>query len=129
VPGPPVDAMIALSIVFVAAEVVRGLQGRPGITARAPWVVAFSFGLLHGFGFAGALAEVGLPQKAIPVALLMFNVGVEVGQLIFVAVALAAGALLARLPIARRPWVGYAVPYAIGAVAMFWVIERIGAFA
>jgi hydrogenase/urease accessory protein HupE len=129
VPGPPVEAMIALSIVFVAAEVVRGLQGRAGITARAPWVVAFSFGLLHGFGFAGALAEVGLPQKAIPVALLMFNVGVELGQLIFVAVALAAGALLARLPIARRPWVGYAIPYAIGAVAMVWVIERIGAFA
>ena len=100
VPGPPVEAMIALSIVFVAAEVVHGLQGRPGITARAPWVVAFSFGLLHGFGFAGALAEVGLPQKAIPVALLMFNVGVEIGQLIFVAAALAVGALIARLPAA-----------------------------
>ena len=70
VPGPPVEAMIALSIVFVAAEVVHGLRGRPGLTARAPWVVAFSFGLLHGFGFAGALAEVGLPQTAIPVALL-----------------------------------------------------------
>ena len=81
VPGPPVEAMIALSIVFVAAEVVHGLRGKPGLTARAPWVVAFSFGLLHGFGFAGALAEVGLPQKAIPVALLMFNVGVEIGQL------------------------------------------------
>ena len=79
VPGPPVEAMIALSIVFVAAEVVHGLRGKPGLTARAPWVVAFSFGLLHGFGFAGALAEVGLPQKAIPVALLMFNVGVEIG--------------------------------------------------
>ena len=129
VPGPPVEAMIALSIVFVAAEVVHGLQGRPGITARAPWVVAFSFGLLHGFGFAGALAEVGLPQKAIPVALLMFNVGVEIGQLIFVAAALAVGALLARLPLPRRPWMDYAVPYAIGAVATFWVIERIAAFA
>ena len=84
VPGPPVEAIIALSIVFVAAEAVHGLQGRPGLTARAAWVVAFSFGLLHGFGFAGALAEVGLPQKAIPVALLMFNVGVEIGQLLFV---------------------------------------------
>jgi hydrogenase/urease accessory protein HupE len=129
VPGPPVEAVIALSIVFVATEVVRGLQGRPGITARAPWVVAFSFGLLHGFGFAGALAEVGLPQKAIPVALLMFNVGVEIGQLIFVAVTLAVGALLAPFPLLRRPWMQYAAPYAIGAVAMFWVIERIGAFA
>ena len=85
VPGPPVEAMIALSIVFVAAEIIRGLRGKPGLTARAPWIVAFSFGLLHGFGFAGALAEVGLPQKAIPVALLTFNVGVELGQLIFVA--------------------------------------------
>jgi hypothetical protein len=119
--------MIALSIVFVAAEIVRGLRGRPGLAARAPWVVAFAFGLLHGLGFAGALAEVGLPQKAIPVALLMFNVGVEIGQLIFVAAALATGVLLARLP--RRPWMDYAVPYAIGTVAMFWVIERVGAFA
>jgi hypothetical protein len=129
VPGPPVEAMIALSIVFVAAEVVHGLQGRPGLTARAPWVVAFSFGLLHGFGFAGALAEVGLPQKAIPVALLMFNVGVEIGQLIFVGFALAAGALIARLPVTRPAWTNYALPYAIGAVAMFWVIERVAAFA
>jgi hydrogenase/urease accessory protein HupE len=129
VPGPPVEAIIALSIVFVAAEVVHGLQGRPGLTARAPWVVAFSFGLLHGFGFAGALAEVGLPQKAIPVALLMFNVGVEIGQLIFVAAALAAGAMIARLPVARPAWTNYALPYVIGTVAMFWVIERVAAFA
>ena len=128
VPGPPVEAMIALSIVFVASEVVHGLQGRPGITARAPWIVAFSFGLLHGFGFAGALAEVGLPQKAIPLALFTFNVGVEIGQLMFVLLALAARALLARLPLPRRPWMDYAIPYAIGAVAMFWVIERVGSF-
>jgi hydrogenase/urease accessory protein HupE len=129
VPGPPVEAMIALSIVFVAAEIVHGLQGRPGLTARAPWVVAFTFGLLHGFGFAGALAEVGLPQKAIPVALLMFNVGVEIGQLVFVATALAAGALVARVSLPRRRWVPYALPYAIGTIAMYWVIERIGSFA
>ena len=102
VPGPPVEAMIALSIVFVAAEIVRGLQGKPGLTARAPWIVAFSFGLLHGFGFAGALAEVGLPQKAIPVALLTFNVGVELGQLIFVALVVAVRALLARVPAKAR---------------------------
>jgi hypothetical protein len=128
VPGPPVEAMIALSIVFVAAEVIHGIRGRPGLTARAPWVVAFSFGLLHGFGFAGALAEVGLPQTAIPVALLMFNVGVEVGQLLFVAAALALRELLARLPVARPAWTPYLVPYAIGSIAMFWVVERIGAF-
>jgi len=128
VPGPPVEAMIALSIVFVAAEIVHGLRGQPGLAARAPWLVAFSFGLLHGFGFAGALAEVGLPQKAIPIALLMFNVGVEIGQLIFVACALAVRALLMRAPVVRRAWMPYAAPYAIGVVAMFWVIERVGAF-
>ena len=128
VPGPPVEAMIALSIVFVAAEVVHGLRGKPGLTARAPWIVAFSFGLLHGFGFAGALAEVGLPQTAIPVALLMFNVGVEVGQLLFVAAVLVMRALVVRLPIPRPAWTPYLVPYAIGSVAMFWVVERVGAF-
>jgi hydrogenase/urease accessory protein HupE len=128
VPGPPVEAIIALSIVFVAAEVVHGLRGKPGLTARAPWLVAFTFGLLHGFGFAGALAEVGLPGKAIPVALLMFNVGVELGQILFVAVAIAAGTLIARLPVRRHAWMPYAAPYAIGSVAMFWVVERVGAF-
>lgn len=128
VPGPPVEAMIALSIVFVAAEVVHGLRGKPGLTARSPWVVAFTFGLLHGFGFAGALAEVGLPQKAIPVALLMFNIGVEIGQLIFVAFVLIIGAGLKRLAWSPARWVEYVPPYAIGTIAMFWVIERIGAF-
>lgn len=128
VPGPPVEATIALSIVFVAAEVVHGLRGRPGLTARAPWIVAFGFGLLHGFGFAGALAEVGLPQTAIPLALLMFNVGVEVGQLVFVVAVLLLCRLL-DLAIAHRPaWVSYLLPYAIGTVAMFWVIERVSAF-
>jgi hydrogenase/urease accessory protein HupE len=129
VPGPPVEAIIALSIVFVAAEVVRRLDGAPaGLTARAPWIVAFSFGLLHGFGFAGALAEIGLPQKAIPVALLMFNVGVELGQLIFVAVLLSLATVVRRLPTPVPPWLERAIPYTIGSVAMFWVIERVGGF-
>jgi hydrogenase/urease accessory protein HupE len=128
IPGPPVEAMIALSIVFVAAEIVRGLRGKPGLTARAPWVVAFSFGLLHGLGFAGALAEVGLPQKAIPMALLMFNVGVEAGQILFVACLLGAATLLRRIPLQYPAWVRVLPAYAIGAIAMFWVIERIGAF-
>src|ERR1700733_433615 len=88
VPGPPVEATIALSIMLVSVEILNARNGRPSLTARLPWLVAFSFGLLHGFGFAGALAEVGLPQHAIPVALLFFNVGVEVGQLIFVAAVL-----------------------------------------
>jgi hydrogenase/urease accessory protein HupE len=128
VPGPPVEAMIALSIVFVAAELVRGVRGKPGLTARAPWIVAFSFGLLHGFGFAGALAEVGLPQKAVPLALLTFNVGVELGQLLFVAFAFAARAALRRLPVAQQGWMTYATPYAIGGIAMYWVIERVADF-
>ena len=128
VSGPPVEAMIALSIVFVASEIVHGLRGKHGLTARAPWIVAFSFGLLHGFGFAGALAQVGLPQKAVPLALLTFNVGVEVGQLMFVAFALGVGTALARLPAPKQAWMSFATPYAIGCVAMFWVIERVAAF-
>ena len=89
VPGPPVEATIALSIMLVAAEIVNARRGHPSLTARWPWLVAFAFGLLHGFGFAGALREVGLPQHAIPLALLFFNLGVEVGQLAFVALVMA----------------------------------------
>jgi hydrogenase/urease accessory protein HupE len=128
VPGPPVEATIALSIVFVAAEVVRGMRGQPGLTARAPWVVAGSFGLLHGLGFAGALAEVGLPQHAIPLALLVFNVGVELGQLAFIAVVLAAGGVLARLRVRWPRFAPYVPAYAIGSLATVWLIERVGAF-
>jgi hydrogenase/urease accessory protein HupE len=129
VPQAPVEAAIALSIVFVAAEIVHGLQGRPGLTARAPWVVAFVFGLLHGLGFAGALAEVGLPARAIPLALLFFNVGVELGQIVFVAAVWAIVALVERAAVPRPAWVRAAPSYAIGAVSMFWVIERVLAFA
>ena len=126
VPGAPVEAVIALSIVFVAAEIVHGHQGREGVTARAPWIVAFVFGLLHGFGFAGALHEVGLPGHAIPTALFLFNVGVEVGQLLFVAAVLVLVALAGR-PLASVPrWATVVPAYAIGAVAMFWTLQRIG---
>lgn len=128
VPGPPVEAIIALSIVFVAAEVVQGLQGKAGITAHAPWIVAFSFGLLHGLGFAGALAEVGLPQGAIPLALLTFNVGVEVGQLIFVAAVLSLLIVADRLTTRRPAWAESAVAYSIGTIAAFWTIERVTGF-
>jgi hydrogenase/urease accessory protein HupE len=128
VPGPPVEAIIALSIVFVASEVVHAHQGRTGLTERAPWIVAFSFGLLHGFGFAGALAEVGLPQTAIPIALLTFNVGVEVGQLIFVASVLAIRVVGARLVQGNTDWLPTAAAYGIGAVAAFWTIERVVSF-
>jgi hydrogenase/urease accessory protein HupE len=131
-PGPPVEAVIALSIVFVAGEIVHARQGRPGLTQRRPWVVAFSFGLLHGLGFAGALAEVGLPPLSIPMALLFFNVGVEIGQLIFIAVVLGVIAIAHR--IARRlkfdapSWWWRVPPYAIGGVAAFWVVQRVAAF-
>jgi hypothetical protein len=128
VPQAPVEAVIALSIVFVAAEIIRACNGREGLTARAPWIVAFAFGLLHGFGFAGALSEVGLPQGQIPVALLFFNLGVEAGQLLFIAAVLNVMALVRLL---RRPlprWVEWAPAYAIGSVAMFWVIQRLAQF-
>ena len=128
VPGPPVEALIALSIVFVAGEVIHGRRGNPGLTQRAPWLVAFSFGLLHGFGFAGALAEIGLPQAAIPVALLSFNVGVELGQLLFVAAMWMLRRLLLRGAIARSNWAPLAAAYGIGSVAAFWTIERIASF-
>ena len=128
VPSPPVEASIALSIVFVAAEIVRGRQGRAGLTGRAPWVVAFTFGLLHGLGFAGALSEVGLPQNAIPLALLFFNVGVEIGQLMFISAILAVSFAVSRVPFRNPVWGWRVLPYAIGSVAMFWVIQRTGLF-
>jgi hydrogenase/urease accessory protein HupE len=128
VPPPPIEAAIALSIAFMAAEIIRAREGNAGIAARAPWVVAFAFGLLHGFGFAGALSEVGLPAGHIPLALLFFNVGVEIGQLLFVAIVLALAALfrLARRPLPR--WAALAPPYLIGTLAMFWVIQRVSVF-
>ena len=132
VPGPPVEASIALSIVFIASEIVHTRQGRASVTQRYPWIVAFTFGLLHGFGFAGALAEVGLPQSSIPIALLFFNVGVEIGQLLFVGAVL--GAIVAawrvkeRLHVLPPAWLRHIPPYAIGGLASFWLIERIAAF-
>ncbi len=128
VPPAPVEAVIALSILFLATEIVHGRRGRPGLTERAPWVVAFTFGLLHGFGFAGALSEVGLPDSAIPVALLLFNVGVEVGQLLFVFAVLILALVWKKLPLATPRW-AWAVPtYAIGTLAAFWTVERILSF-
>ena len=125
IPQRPVEAVIALSIVFVAAEILHGMAGRPGITARQPRLVAFTFGLLDGLGFAGALGDIGLPTQAIPLALLCFNVGVELGQLAFIAAVLAVGALLRRLRVAWPPWSWYVPPYAIGGVAAYWTIARL----
>lgn len=129
VPGPPVEAIIALSIVFVAAEILHRQEGRTSLAVRKPWLVAFSFGLLHGLGFAGALAEVGLPQNSIPLALLFFNVGVEIGQLLFVAALLAAAALVRRVTVPPDPrWAAVLPAYAIGGIASYWVFERVAAF-
>jgi hydrogenase/urease accessory protein HupE len=128
VPGPPVEAVIALSILFLASELVKVNRGLPSLTARYPWIVAFTFGLLHGFGFAGALADVGLPQHEVPLALLMFNVGVELGQLLFIAVIL----LIVRLSKWMRSewpaWIRQVPAYGIGGIAALWLIERVAGF-
>ena len=126
-PGPPVEAVIALSIVFLALEIIKLKRGQPTLTSRKPWLVAFTFGLLHGFGFAGALTEIGLPQTEIPLALAFFNIGVEIGQIIFVIVAIGVIRLLAMYknwsPVLKQ------VPaYTIGSIASFWTIERIISF-
>ncbi len=131
VPGPPVEATIALSILLLACEIVRLRRGQGSLTARWPWVVAFSFGLLHGFGFAGALTEIGLPQGDIPLALFSFNVGVEVGQLIFIGTVLGLLACAKRIdfpPIIEHHALSVAT-YAIGTMAAFWFIERLAGFA
>ena len=131
VPGPPVEASIALSILLLAHEIVRSQRGEAGLTARWPWLVAFSFGLLHGFGFAGALAEIGLPQGDIPLALFSFNIGVEIGQLMFVGLVLGALAGARRIhpaAVFERHALRVAI-YAIGSVAAFWFIERLAGFA
>ena len=125
----PVEAVIALSILFLATEIIHNRQGRPGMAKRFPWLVAFIFGLLHGFGFAGALAEIGLPEQSIPLALLFFNVGVELGQLLFVAAVVAAGWILRKL-IAEKTLQGseVAASYLIGSLSAYWVIERTYSF-
>ncbi|MNK90209.1 HupE / UreJ protein [compost metagenome] len=129
-PGPPVEATIALSILLLAVEIARKNRDETSFTLQWPWVVAFCFGLLHGFGFAGALAQIGLPQRDLPLALFTFNVGVEIGQLMFVAVVLSLRALLlrCRLP---RPAVLYARPiasYGLGTLAALWFFERVSSF-
>ena len=128
VPGPPVEAVIALSILFLASELVKVNRGEQSLTANYPWLVAFTFGLLHGFGFAGALSNVGLPQNEIPLALLMFNVGVELGQLLFVTAILALVVVLQRVCTNWPAWIRQAPAYGIGGVAAFWFIERVSGF-
>jgi hydrogenase/urease accessory protein HupE len=128
VPPGPTEAVIALSIVFLAVEIVHSRQGKFSVAQRYPWAVAMIFGLFHGLGFAGALSEVGLPQHEIPLALLMFNVGVELGQIAFVFVVLGFLAMF-RFACDMFPTISpigrlQLVPYIIGSVAAYWTIER-----
>jgi hypothetical protein len=123
-PVAPLNAAIALSILFLGPEVVRFRSGGTSLTIRHPWVVAFAFGLLHGFGFASGLATIGLPHGEIPAALLFFNLGVEAGQLGFVALVLAVTRSFRALEI-RWPQAVELIPgYAVGSLGAFWTIQR-----
>ena len=126
VPQRAVEAIIALSILFLARELLVYDRNNPSLSARSPWLVAAAFGLLHGFGFAGALSEIGLPQNDIPLALLMFNVGVEIGQLIFVAIILTTGWAIRKIPLPKFAYT--AMVYTIGSVAGLWMIERLSGY-
>jgi hydrogenase/urease accessory protein HupE len=126
VPTAPIEVAIAATILALALELARGepAPGKEGALRRRPWAVAFTFGLLHGFGFAGALAEVGLPQEEIPVALFSFNLGIELGQLAFVALVLVLRRALAPA-LSRAPaWIVRAPVTAIGALAVYWCLDR-----
>lgn len=127
-PQKPVEAAIALSIAFVATELAKMRPGQLRTSERYPWIVAFAFGLLHGFGFAGALKETGLPQTDVPVALLTFNLGVEAGQLLFVAAVLFAFRVIRAVvdvPISPARLIA---AYLIGTVSMIWLLTRLAAF-
>jgi HupE / UreJ protein len=125
VPEAPLNACIALSIVFVGVEIVKQQRGEIGLTARYPWAVAFSFGLVHGIGFASALAGLGLERRLLPAALLFFNVGVEIGQITFVLLVLALIWAHRRLGAALPRWGDQLPAYAIGSVSMFWFLGRL----
>jgi hypothetical protein len=125
VPEAPLNACIALSIVFVGIEIIKQQRGEIGLTARYPWAIAFSFGLVHGIGFAGALAGLGLERRLLPAALLFFNVGVEIGQIAFVLLVLALIWAHRRLGAALPRWGDQLPAYAIGSVSMFWFLGRL----
>ena len=127
-PQAPTEAVISLSIMFLAVEVVRKYAGELTLSERYPWFVAFTFGLVHGLGFAGALSEIGVPQNEVPLTLLMFNVGVETGQVIFVVAVSLLLAGLHRLNGRTAMKIAQAAPYAIGGVAAFWTIDRVISF-
>jgi HupE/UreJ protein len=130
VPGRPVEACIALSILLLASEILRRQRGEPSLTATWPWAVAFLFGLLHGLGFASALIDIGLPQGDVPLALLAFNIGVEVGQLAFIAAVLGVMQLAKqfRIPDIVESRLRTVTAYGVGVVAAFWFVERLAGF-
>lgn len=124
-PTPPIEALIALSIVFLAREILRGQQGIKTLTHSKPWLAAFGFGLIHGFGFAAALGELGLATRDIPLALLFFNLGVEAGQLGFVCALLVLAGLFKKY---KQEWAKPAevsIAYGLGGIALFWFAERL----
>lgn len=125
VPELFVNALIALSIVFIGVEVLHARAGRSTVTLRHPWAVSFGFGLLHGFGFANALIELGLPQDAVPLALLAFNLGVEVGQIAFVLGVLAMAWAYRVMQVHWPDWSRTVPAYAIGGLAAFWFLDRV----
>lgn len=125
VPGPPLSAAIALSILFLGPEILRARAGGTSLTLRQPWMVAFCFGLLHGFGFAGGLTAMGLPHSEIPLALLLFNVGVEIGQLGFVFLILALGRSFRLMEIRWPRPVALLPAYTVGTLGAFWTLQRV----
>ena len=128
-PGPPVEITIAMSIALLGAEAMHRIKGWNTLSQRIPWAIAFGFGLIHGFGFAGALAEIGLPKGAEAMALLLFNVGVEAGQILFVSVLLAGAFIVHKLAAKRMVALRAVLAYFIGFMGSYWAIERIaGAF-
>lgn len=128
IPPAPTEAVISLSILLLAVEALHKAQGQMTLAERLPWLVAFTFGLVHGLGFAGALSEIGVPQNDVPLALLMFNVGVETGQVLFVVLVSLLLAALSRLNASSSTLLARSASYAIGGVAAFWTLQRVGSF-
>jgi hypothetical protein len=124
VPQAPVEVVIAATIYILAVELARQPGDEPSPLRRRPWAMAFAFGLLHGLGFAGALRETGLPAGEVPLALLAFNVGIELGQIAFVAIVLAATAALHRITTTLPPWTLRAPVYAMGTLSCYWILDR-----
>ena len=126
-PGPPVEITIAMSIALLGAEAIHRIKGWNTLSQRIPWAIAFGFGLIHGFGFAGALAEIGLPKGAEALALLLFNLGVEAGQVMFVSVVLSLAWGFHKLASGRMVLARTVLAYFIGVMGSYWAIERIAA--